>query len=251
MDYKRLKFAADKLRTKLYRLAHRRKEGKDEIRYEIHKRIARLGKQYEDGNSNCIGYTYHPIPFEEFNRSSVHRGHDSCKTRLDAILSDSQVGKGDRVLDIGANVGYFSFGFSKLGAIVDSVELQRDTFEIGSLLSLLYDADVNYINKPVSIRLVKHLDHRYKVTLLLSVVHWILKQNGKANTLELLRYIDSVSDILYFEAPSSGNDALVFHEEFSSKRNLEAFLAEAFPERDISELGSSADWGGRVLYRIR
>jgi 2-polyprenyl-3-methyl-5-hydroxy-6-metoxy-1,4-benzoquinol methylase len=81
-------------------------------------RVKELGRTYEDGNSDLLGYTYHPIPFAGFEHVNAHR--DECDARLRAILDALKVRPGDWILDVGANVGFFAFSLARLGAIVEA-----------------------------------------------------------------------------------------------------------------------------------
>jgi hypothetical protein len=216
----------------------------------IREKIRNLGKQYEDGNSNCIGYTYHPIYFDEFSDVSCHRGESACRERLDCIEKEVHIESGDRVLDIGANVGFFAFSFASKGAVVDAIEAQTESFEIGSALAKQNSAHVYYINKPISVRVLDDLDHRYKVALLLSVLHWVMKQEGRLETIKILRAVVSRADTVFLEVPADPSDGMVFHEEFSNLENVRRFLSEALPDHEIKEILQSREWGHRPLFKI-
>lgn len=250
MDMTKVGFKFKLIKTKVLEKAFHSGSDEEVAINRIRKRIKALGKRYEDGNSTCRGYTYHPIPFPEFQDARNHRDASGCESRLDVLQSETQLGAGDRVLDIGANVGFFSFSLVNQGVMVDSVELQSDSFEIGAALSKLYKKDVNYINKPVSLELLNHLGHQYQCVLLLSVVHWIMKQKGKDETLAILQKISSMADTIFFEVPSSENDGLAYHQDFSSIESVRVFVSEAFPGRNAIELMQGKAWGNRVLFKI-
>jgi hypothetical protein len=236
--------------TKLFRFIGPRQVGDEKIDSLIRKKIKTLGRQYEDGNSNCIGYTYHPIYFRDLGNVSCHRGESACRERLECIEKEVEVNPGDRVLDVGANVGFFSFALASQGAIVDAIEAQTESFEVGAALSKKYDATVYFVNKPVSVEVLNHLDHHYKISLLLSVLHWVMKQEGKQKTIEILRAVADRSEMIFVEVPSDPSDGMVFHEEFSSLDNVRKFLTEALPDHDIEEILQNREWGNRSLFKI-
>lgn len=245
-----VKYRYDWVKTKLLRLAFPAKDESAKLTNSIRKKIKILGTHYEDGNSNCKGYTYHPIPFKEFNDIAYHRDISSCDERFKTISAVANLNSGDRLLDIGANVGFFSFSFAKEGAIVDAIELQSESFEIGAALAKLYSQNVCYINHPISQKLLSHLDNEYKCTLLLSVFHWILKQCGRAEAINILRNIAQRSEIVIFEVPASHEDGMVLHNDFSSLEKVKLFLAEALPDHSVSEILTGKSWGNRVLFKI-
>ena len=111
-----------RLKTRLFRAIGSRGSEEMELRRRIMSRIKELGRWYEDGNSDLLAFTYHPIPFPEFEHIKCHRRE--VESRLQAILTRLQVAKGDWILDIGANVGYFAFSLERLGAMVEAYESQ-------------------------------------------------------------------------------------------------------------------------------
>ena len=246
----KIRYRYDWLKTKVLRKILPERNADQKALRDIKKKVKRLGSRYEDGNSNCRGYTYHPIVFDDFSQVSYHRDVSGCEERFRAILEDIHIKPGDRVLDVGANVGYFAFSLAKHGAIVDAVELQTDSFEIGASLAKMYNMDVCYLNKPISRQLLAHLDNQYKCVLLLSVIHWVMKQCGREETIELLREIARYSDTIFFEVPSTPEDGMVTHEDFLSIGGVKEFLAEAFPEFTVEELLTGTNWRKRVLFKI-
>jgi len=249
-EISKARYRYDWAKTKILRKILPKKDDRKRVIESIRRKVKALGSRYEDGNSNCRGYTYHPIVFPEFNNVAYHRDVSGCDERLKAMLSAVEIREGDRVLDVGANVGFFSFSMAKKGAIVDSVELQSESFEIGAALAKLYDMNVSYINKPISRKLLHHLDNSYKCALLLSVVHWVMKQCGREETIELLRDIAQRSEIIFFEVPSTAEDGMVVHEDFTSLKKVKSFLVEALPEHNATELLIGEKWGNRVLFKI-
>ena len=246
----KIRYRYDWAKTKILRKMLPEKDERRRTIENVRKKIKSLGTRYEDGNSNCRGYTYHPIIFPEFYDVAYHRDASGCDERLQAMLSVVEINEGDRILDVGANVGFFSFSMARKGAIVDSIELHPESFEIGAALARLYDMDVCYINKPISRELLHHLDNNYKCALLLSVVHWIMKQCGREETIEILRDIAQRSETIFFEVPSSPDDGMVVHEDFSSLERVKSFLHETFPDHRATELLIGEKWGNRVLFKI-
>lgn len=243
---KRLIQRIDQLRTSIYRALHKRGSEGEEMRKRVLARVRELGRQYEDGNSDLMAYTYHPIPFPGFEQVNCHRSE--IGSRLEAILSRLSIDPGDWILDIGANVGFFSFSLERLGAMVEAYEPNSPSFEIGAALSKYHKASVLYINKPFGRETLRYLRPRYRAVLLLSVFHWIVKQEGKEGAAAILQDLARRADLIFFEVPSRPGDGMFDHELFRSKSATEEFLRETLPGVAISELAHDQEWGGRYLF---
>lgn len=244
----RIVWRLDSLRTSIYRSIVPRQSESDSLKQRIASRVRQLGKFYEDGNSDILGYTYHPIFFDGFSQFKSHRGE--CADRLKAILREMPIERGDWVLDVGANVGYFSFALESEGALVEAYEVNSDCFEIGAALSKLYGRNVLYINKSMSVNSLSYLRPKYKGILLLSVFHWIFKQEGEARAAKILEELSKRTRYIFFETPSSMDDAMFKNKHFSSKEAVENYLKKTLPNAKISELLQDQRWGGRYLYKI-
>jgi len=237
-----------RLRTRLFRAIGRRGTEEKELRRRIMNRVKELGRWYEDGNSDLMAFTYHPIPFPEFEHIKCHRRE--VESRLQAILTRLHVAKGDWILDIGANVGFFAFSLERQGAMVEAYELNSATFEIGAALSKLHKANVLYINKALGRESLPYLRPHYKAILLLSVFHWIVKQEGREGAAAVLRDLARRADLIFFEVPTSTSDGMFQDELFASKEAIESFLGETLPGVTFRELASDDGWGGRFLLCI-
>lgn len=237
-----------RLKTRLFRAIVRRGTEEKELRRRIMDRVKELGRRYEDGNSDLMAFTYHPIPFPEFEHIKCHRSE--VELRLQAILTRLHVTKGDWILDIGANVGFFAFSLERQGAMVEAYELNSATFEIGAALSKLHKANVLYINKALGLESLPYLRPHYKAILLLSVFHWIVKQEGREGAAAVLRDVARRADLIFFEVPTSSSDGMFQDELFASKEAIENFLRETLPGVTCHELACDDGWGGRFLLCI-
>lgn len=244
----RVRLFLDGVATNMYRMVVSPPSDEVALRRRVRRRIKDLGRRYVDGNSDLLGYTYHPIPFPEFANIRSHR--HSCEDRLKLIMNELQITPDDWILDVGANVGYFSFGLEREGAKVDAFESDTNTFEIGAALSKLYDRRVLYINKALCHASLQLLRPRYRAILLLSVFHWIVKQDGEEKAVEVLRDLARRADHIFFEAPCAKHDAMYKHRWFSSPEACSEFLKSTLPLAQVTVLGTDPEWMGRVLYKI-
>ena len=237
-----------RVKTRLFRALRSRGSEEEQLRRRILSRVRELGLWYEDGNSDLMAFTYHPIPFPEFERIHCHRSE--VELRLNAILSRLELAKGDWILDVGANVGYFAFSLERRGAMVEAYELNSATFEIGAALSKLHKANVLYINKALGLESLTYLRPHYKAVLLLSVFHWIVKQEGREGAATVLRDLAGRADMIFFEVPTSSSDGMFQDELFSSKEAVMHFLEETLPGMTFHELACDDGWGGRFVLSI-
>lgn len=232
-------------KTAVIRAIRKRPSEEEQLKRRILRRVKELGRWYEDGNSDLVEFTYHPIPFPGFERVKCHRGE--ADARLKAILSRLSIRKGDWILDVGANVGFFAFSLERLGAFVEAYETNSASFEIGAALSKLHKTNVLYINKPLGMAAVQYLRPRYKAVLLLSVLHWIVKQEGEEGAVKVLQALTKRTELLFLETPTSVSDGMFQHPLFTSRKSVESFLNEALPGIQISAVAQDAAWGDRFL----
>src|SRR5262249_52132064 len=174
-----------------------------------------------------------------------------CESRLRAILDAVTIRPGQWVLDVGANVGFFAFSLARVGAIVEAYEPHSACFEIGPGLSKLVETDVLYLNRRLSESSLKYVRPHYRAILLLSVYHWIVKQEGDEAAERVLQDLVRRSDVLFFEVPARPDDAMFTHRDFVSRQSIEAYLARVLPNTCVTAISEDSSWAYRPLYAIR
>jgi len=93
----------------------------------IKAKLSKLNNNRFPGGAGTVGQSYNAIPFPEFEDSNVWRkSPERAKMVLDS-LGDVE---GKRILDLGCNVGFFSFLLSQRGAYVTGIEIDEDCVEI-------------------------------------------------------------------------------------------------------------------------
>ena len=245
----RIRQRLNRIRTSGYRVLRAEQDETQRLRARVLNRVRELGRTYEDGNSDLLGYTYHPIPFDGFEHLNAHRRE--CEDRLRAILEALTIRSGDWILDVGANVGFFAFSLARRGAIVEAYEPQSASFEIGAALSKLYKSDVLYINRGLSVAGLRYLRPHYRAILLLSAFHWIVKQEGDEAAARVLQDLGRRTDVIFFEVPASSADGMFRHADFVSRQSIEAYLARVLPGFAVVALFEDGAWADRPLYAIR
>ena len=99
----------------------------------------------------------------------VSPGRKDSESKLELLqLPDDLTGK--RVLDIGCNVGYFSFEARKRGAEVVGIDSNAQHLEIANELKSILELDVEF--KLLNIAHIKELG-KFDIVMLLSVYHWL------------------------------------------------------------------------------
>lgn len=122
------------------------------------------------GSNTKEGYLYHDNPFE---RVSAVQRRDS-DLRLERILLHLDPSN-KRILDIGCNIGYFTFKLVGMGAVVDGID--HDTQAIAMAKQLQENHAVTQVNfyESISPEMLPHIGNRYAVLLALSVIPWLYK----------------------------------------------------------------------------
>ncbi|MAT96900.1 MAG: hypothetical protein CL608_07140 [Anaerolineaceae bacterium] len=164
---------------------------------ELQQIATRLSKEAYESS----GTIYHPLPFPEFEHldTSTKPGSSIRKWNLikDALPASFAFQSG-RVLDIGANAGFYTFNFAQKGAEVDAFEPHEHYASIGQEIAAAAKLPVTWYNKPLE---KSDLDDKeYNVALMLSVFQWMSEGNTFLNeATALLRQMAKCSDILFFE----------------------------------------------------
>ena len=142
---------------------------------------------------------YHPVPFYEFRNLTTQVTNQTPYKRLNMILSRYNDLKSKQILDMGCNVGFYSFSLAKRGAIVTGIDSRPEYIEIAYELSKIYDIPVKFINKPVTTEFFEVNDKRYDIILCFSMLQWVIDQKGIDYGLKILKTISDRSQALFFD----------------------------------------------------
>lgn len=197
------------------------------------------------------GHIYHPLPFPEFQHlktsSNATSAYRKWKLIRQCLPSDSSL-RSPRVLDIGANAGFYSFSFAKLGARVEAYEPHEYYASIGRQIAEATDLPVWWYNKPLERNDL--LDERYDVALMLSVFQWISQGNSHLEqATDLLGLVASSSRFLFFELGCNHGKSAIRTTERPLGWVWRLLLESASPKQ-VAYLGSNAPWGKARRYLL-
>jgi SAM-dependent methyltransferase len=203
---------------------------------------------YRDGSSSYHGMPYQPIPFAEFQDVPSQKGF---VVRQEAAVVFSHmgwplellpdvgpragykpkplqpVGRGvlgevHSVLDVGANVGFYSLLAAKRGCRVTAVE--RDDRNARILRALATWQQLNVWVEPDLAQALSS-EATFDVALLLNVHHWIHKQLGSARTDALICEIGRRARNVYFQTPLEWNRSFYVVPGLKSPEDVRLYLA--------------------------
>lgn len=135
--------------------------------------IKKIGVNKSPGSSVTPGWTYNPIPFDDFKDIPCHRADASWK-RWEAIKKAVNF-DGAIVLDIGANVGFFTFKIAQdfKPRFVYALETDLDACLVGRQLKSHYDYGNIYFTDKISWWMPD-------IVLALSVLNWMGREESES-----------------------------------------------------------------------
>lgn len=183
---------------------------------------------YRDGSSVWEGYTYHPIPFEEFSSVLPHKV--VCTTEYETIkkfMKERGISS-STVLDLGSNVGFFSFNFNRdFGSSVVGVEKDSFPYEVASLLGLFYDKkEVEFKNED-GLEYILATDKKFDTVNFMNTHMWMHKQHGTEKTFRMMKRLSEITKHLFFQTAHAESASMYTVDELKNKEELIKYLEEA------------------------
>ena len=139
-------------------------------------KLQELIKRIEENPIEKKGHLYHPIPFTEFdhlntssNEKAVREKWKIIRETVDIIFKNDWNSK--RILDIGANGGFYTFSFAKNGSDVTAFENHPRYIEIIEAILEEKKIPVTFYGKPFDAGVINQ--RRFDLTLMLSVYQWM------------------------------------------------------------------------------
>lgn len=220
---------------------------------EIKEKISKLGTgEYKDGSSVEAGYTYHPIPFEEFKDIPYHK--DACVDEW-KLLNAIEDFKEKNVLEIGCANGYFSFNMARMGANVTAFEADSDVCSINNLIknekcSAGPWGELSFRDDSIVSTIGKEGLTDFDVCLMLNVHMWLVKQHGLETVTGLLKLIAKHCKVLYFQTAHAESSGLYRVETLQNHEDIVAHLKDAgFEFIELISTSQAHGDGIRYMYR--
>ena len=149
------------------------------------------------------GNVYHPIPFDEFahlktssNRVQFEKKWQLIHRTMLSLFPEGLAGK--KVLDVGANAGFFSFSLANAGAKVTSFEPHPRYSIIGPRIIEAKGLPITWHGSPFDATQVENQE--FDLALMLSVFQWMSEGDERlAEASEQLMEISKTTRYLFFE----------------------------------------------------
>lgn len=207
-------------------------------------KLRQIAENIERNPCESTGHIYHPLPFPEFERLKTSSSKESAfrKWRLinHSLQSFSSIA-GLRVLDVGANAGFYSFNFAKLGALVDAYEPHKHYAEFGAQIAEATNLPVRWHNK--RLEQADLAGKSYDIALMLSVFQWVSRGNENLEEAKaLLSAVAHSARVLFFELGCNSGESAI-HVAERPIAWIWRLLKENASPKDVAYLGSTAPWG--------
>lgn len=191
---------------------------------------------------------YHPLPFYEFGNLTTQVAPATPYQRLQMILdqADGDV-QGKRVLDLGCNLGFYSFSLAQRGAKPTGIELRADYHDISKRIVDLYNLPVNFRNESLTPELVDEVGD-VDITLCFSMIQWVIDQQGMDYGKQILNTISRRSRMFLFDVSVNVGAACLkcpLGQEISYVHDL---LKDATDYTDIQLVGQVHPYGIDTRY---
>ena len=186
---------------------------------------------------------YHPIPFEGFEHLSTQVTWDTPFKRLAMILKGYQSFSGAKILDLGANIGFYSLSLARRGADVTAVDRRPEYVQIARQVSELYQVPVEFKCSSINLDLLDSLDERYDIVLFFSVFQWIVDSEGWTKALAILRHIARKSEAMFFDVSVNAGKACLHSYPGGEKGYVENLLRSKSGFRCVAHIGDVHPYG--------
>lgn len=143
---------------------------------------------------------YQPVEHPIFARWKVVRPDERWN-----LIRNSFDWRGKTILDVGSYTGFFSRQIYRCGASVTGVEIDENRLAIAVALNRLLRTNVSYI--PDDYRKVLKTS-RFDAVLFLSILHWILKNEGLAGVSRCLALLSEAAPVMFLDSASDREEKM-------------------------------------------
>ena len=218
-------------------------------------KLEKLAAEIKSNPIEANAHIYHPIPFKEFSDLTISSSEKAVRNKWSKIeeIANELFGadmKGKKVLDIGANAGFYTFSFSKKGAQVSAFEPHPRYKDLGLEIIEEKKLDVRWENKPVQVA-HPYLKDKYDLTLMLSVYQWMAEGGKEIEYAEsCIKKISEQSDYLIFELGFNKGKSHLKTKSRNHYRALIEMLTEKTDYTHFKLLGKTRLWRTYSRYLV-
>ncbi len=209
--------------------------------------IAQLIAKIKSSKLETWADIYHPLPFYEFRHLSTQVQSQTPYQRLQMILKAASPVQGKRILDLGCNLGFYSFSLAKRGADVTAVELREDYQNISKQVSKLYNVPIQWKQTSLTPDLIDEVG-KVDVTLCFSMIQWVIDQQGMAMGEEILHKISEQSHTLLFDVSVNEGKACLTAPRGEELWHVDQWLHKATTYPNIKCIGQVHPYGTDTRY---
>jgi len=200
------------------------------LKKDITKKISLIASEgYKDGSSVWQGVTFHPIPFDDFSSVRSHK-KIPCHAEYTAIknfIEEKKIEK-DSVLDLGSNVGFFSFSFNRdFDSTVLGIEKDAFNEQVARLLALFYEKRRVTFEIGDALEYVLATDKVFDIVLCLNTHMWMYKQHTAEKTMQMMKKLAKMTRHLFFQTAHAESASMYTVNELKNKEELINYLKEA------------------------
>lgn len=193
------------------------------------------------------GHLYHPIPFSEFSNLKTSSNEKEANRKLDLIVNtitgylEKDI-PNIKVLDIGANAGFYTFSLAKMGAHVTAFEPHPRYGPIGSFITENKKLSVKWYSTTFTRGIAEK--ENFDITLMLSVFQW-MAAGGKfmSQAIDELDYISKISETLIFELGYNKGNSCLKTKKINHYAELFNMLQRYTRYNSFKLLGKTKLWG--------
>lgn len=200
------------------------------------------------------GSIYHPIPFPEFAHLKTSSDPEQVRAKWEMIESALRRAfpgglAGRKVLDVGANCGFYTFSLAQQGAAVTAFEPHPRYGPIGRFLAAEKKLPVEWHDGPFTVEPIR--GRRFDAALMLSVFQWMAEGGPRlAAASAELRALSEACDCLIFELAFNRGKSCLHTTKLNHYAALVDLLRETTGYRHFQFLGRPRIWRGSPRYLV-
>lgn len=191
------------------------------------------------GSNTEEGKFYHKNWFG----NEPHQRIDSDK-RISAILNNYNV-VNKTVLDLGCNIGWFSFAVNKFGAKTTSIDYDTDAIKFAKKMQKEHNIkNIEFLNKEINVKELKKIG-KIDCTFALAILSWIMHQTSREEMEKIIDWMAKNSQVNFIEIQYRGEPGEL--PWITNDDECEAYLRKWF--KYVYKVIKVSGWGPRTVWK--